>query len=214
MDDTPHDPQPPPAAVARRSGRPAAGSPAGEARRRLLEATLELVGTDGIAAVTNRRVAARADVSLGSLTYHFSSQAELLRAALLLQVEREVTRIEAITDRIGAADVPLTALLAEGAELVRAADAEPAALAELELYLGAARDPELRDAVARSFAAYDALAATALGALGIPDDGTRAPLVVAMLNGLALRRLALGEPDRGELAEALTVLVRGLVPPP
>ncbi|WP_354701030.1 hypothetical protein DSM112329_01335 [Paraconexibacter sp. AEG42_29] len=185
----------------------------GEARRRLLDATLDVVGTEGIAAVTNRRVAGRAGVSLGSLTYHFTSQAELLREALILQVDREVERIEAITARIGQAGVPLEALLAEAEGLVAETADDPAQLAELDLHLHAARDMDLREASERCFAAYDALAAAALRALGLPDADARAPLVVAMFNGLALRRLALRSPDAGGVAEALTVLVRGLAAP-
>lgn len=182
----------------------------GEARRRLLQATLEVIGTEGIAAVTNRRVAGRAGVSLGSLTYHFATQAELLREALILQVDEEVARIEAITARIGEAGVALEELVAEAEGLVAASAEDPAQLAELDLHLHAARDPALREASARCFAAYDALAAAALGALGLPEADARAHLVVAMFNGLALRRLALRAPDAAGVAEALMVLVRGL----
>lgn len=181
-----------------------------EARRRLLEATLDVVGTEGIAAVTNRRVATRAGVSLGSLTYHFASQAELLREALILQVDQEVQRIEAITARIGEPGVDLQQLVAEAERVVTETAEDPAQLAELDLHLYAAREPALREASARCFAAYDELAATALRALGIDAADARAHLVVAMLNGLALRRLALRASDAGGVAEALMVLVRGL----
>ncbi|MCW2998572.1 MAG: transcriptional regulator, TetR family [Solirubrobacterales bacterium] len=182
----------------------------GEARRRLLEATLEVIGTEGIAAVTNRRVASRAGVSLGSLTYHFPSQAQLLRESLILQVDREVARIEAITARIGQAGVTLQELVAEAEHLVAETSDDPAQLAELDLHLHAARHPELREASARCFAAYDDLAGAALRALSLPESDARAHLVVAMLNGLALRRLALRSPGASGVAEALVVLVRGL----
>jgi DNA-binding transcriptional regulator YbjK len=182
----------------------------GEARRRLLEATLEVIGTEGIAAVTNRRVASRAGVSLGSLTYHFASQADLMREALILQVDQEVTRIEAVAARIGEPGVTIAGLVAEAERLVFATAADPAQLAELDLHLHAARHPEMRAASARCFAAYDALAAAALRALGIDEADARAHLVVAMLNGLALRRLALASPDATGVGEALVVLVRGL----
>ena len=184
----------------------------GAARRRLLAATLDVIGTEGIGAVTNRRVATRAGVSLGSLTYHFASQADLMREALILQVDQEVERIAAVTARIGAAGVPLEQLLAEAEGIVAATAEDPAQLAELDLHLHAARDPELREASARCFAAYDELAATALRALGLPEADARAHLVVAMLNGLALRRLALRAPAATGVAEALVVLVKGLAP--
>ena len=46
-----------------------------DTRSRIVHATLYLVGTDGVAGVTNRRIAARAEVSLGSITYHFPTVA-------------------------------------------------------------------------------------------------------------------------------------------
>ncbi len=175
-----------------------------------MEATLDVIGTEGIGAVTNRRVAARAGVSLGSLTYHFATQAELLQEALILQVDLEVERIEAITARIGVPGVTIAGLVQEAEALISATAGEPAQLAELDLHLHAARDPTLREASARCFAAYDELAAAALAALGIPDADVRAHLVVAMLNGLALRRLALRVPGSGGVGDALLLLVRGL----
>ena len=72
-----------------------------ETRERILRATLALLAEEGTAALSNRRIAAAADVSLGSLTYHFPSQASLLREALLLYVGEEVARLEA-TDALPA----------------------------------------------------------------------------------------------------------------
>ncbi len=40
-----------------------------DARHRIIDATLHLVGSHGIAGITNRRIASRAEVSLGSITY-------------------------------------------------------------------------------------------------------------------------------------------------
>ena len=58
-------------------------------RERILHAVLRVIGTDGVAGVTNRRVAREAEVSLGSITYHFATQHELLREAMLLFVTAE-----------------------------------------------------------------------------------------------------------------------------
>ena len=68
----------------------------------MLRATLELIASGGVAAVTNRRVATTAGVSLGSLTYHFTSQAQLLRESLLLYVEEETARREQIARELAA----------------------------------------------------------------------------------------------------------------
>ena len=67
-----------------------------DTRERILRATVELIGEEGVPAVTNRRVAGAAGVALGSLTYHFPSQVDLLRESLLLFVGEEVARQEEI----------------------------------------------------------------------------------------------------------------------
>lgn len=180
------------------------------ARERMLRATLELIASGGVAAVTNRRVAAAAGVSLGSLTYHFTSQAQLLRESLLLYVEEETARREQIAREL-AAEKPGVERVAGAIEGLVATPSEiPRQLAELELHLHAARDPELRGASLRCFQAHEHIASAALTALGIPDGDRYAPTVVALMTGLAVRRLAGGGQDPQGTSEALLALVRGL----
>ncbi|MEU3513598.1 TetR family transcriptional regulator [Streptomyces longwoodensis] len=50
-------------------------------RDRILDATLDLIADEGIARVSHRRIAARAGVPLGSMTYHFDGIDDLLREA-------------------------------------------------------------------------------------------------------------------------------------
>ncbi len=64
-----------------------------DVRDRILAAALHIVGTEGIPGVTNRRIAAQAGVSLGSITYHFPTQTDLLRAALSGFVTEETQRL-------------------------------------------------------------------------------------------------------------------------
>jgi AcrR family transcriptional regulator len=184
---------------------------AAPARERILHTTLDLIGRDGIGLLSNRRIAEAAGVSLGSLTYHFPSQASLLRESLLLYVGEEVARIGAITDglrnrqpkpspREVAAQVQQS--IAEGLERT-----EP--LAEMELHLQAARDPELRDASRRCFVAYQELATTALGALGVPDPSRHATTIVAVMGGMSLQQLGTGRHDAGAMTRALLTVLRG-----
>jgi AcrR family transcriptional regulator len=180
------------------------------ARERILRATLELIASGGVAAVTNRRVAAAAGVSLGSLTYHFASQAQLLRESLLLYVEEETARRERIAREL-ANEEPGVERVAEAVEQLVATPSDiPWQIAEVELHLQAARDPELRDASQRCFQAHEQIAAAALTALGIPGGDRHAPTVVALMTGLAVRRLAAGGHDAHGTSEALLALVRGL----
>jgi DNA-binding transcriptional regulator YbjK len=179
-------------------------------RERMLRATLKLIADGGVAAVTNRRVASAAGVSLGSLTYHFTSQAQLLRESLLLHVEEETTRRQQIAQELSG-QKPGMQQVAEAVERLVAVPSEiPKQIAELELHLQAARDPELREASQRCFEAHEQIASAALGMLGIPDAELHAPVVVALMTGLAVRRLAGGGQDAQGTSEALLTLVHGL----
>lgn len=175
-------------------------------RDSILRAVLRVIGSDGVAGVTNRRVAREASVSLGSITYHFSSQQELLREAMLLFVSEETARLTELAESRPAESLESVAALVEQVALdTRFGDEE---IAPLELYIQAGRDPSLRDAAGACFAAYDRVAVTVLTALGVADPARLAGPVVAMLTGLQLRRLATGTPGETGIAEAMTMLVR------
>lgn len=180
-----------------------------ETRDRILRATLALLADEGTAALSNRRIAAAADVSLGSLTYHFPSQASLLRESLLLYVGEEVERLEAIAATLRERGPNPGEVAAEVEALIGRPGGGPGPLSELELHLQAARDPELQEASARCFAAYDGLATSALGALGVADPARHASAFVALITGLGVRRLGTGAADSEAVTDALLTLLRG-----
>lgn len=180
------------------------------ARERILRATLELIGVQGIGGVTNRAVAAQAGVSLGSLTYHFSSQTELLREALLLFVTREAERLEGLADGLQGTTPDIVEIAVAVQGVVQNAHRHEQ-LAQMELYLQAARDPALREVAARAFAAYDHAARVVLVALGVDDPEPLVPAVVALVDGFELRRLANDAPPGPAdpaLVAGLTALAR------
>jgi len=180
-----------------------------DTRQRILHVTLRLIGEHGIGAVSNRRVASTAGVALGSLTYHFPSQTRLLRESLLLHVGEEVARLESIAAELRSSKPTAAAVAAEVEEVVRRSADSFEPIAELELHLQAARDPELQEASRRCFDAYEDFAAAALEALGVPEPARHARAVVALMTGLAVRRLGTGERDATGTADALLALVRG-----
>jgi AcrR family transcriptional regulator len=186
-----------------------AAAPA-DMRQRIMRATLQLVASDGYGGLTNRRVAAAANVSLGSLTYHFASQTELLRESLLLYVEEETARREEIARELARSNPSLEEVTREIEQLSSSAAEIPQQIAELELHLRAARDPELREASRHCFAAHEQIAAAALTSLGVEEGERYAPTVVALMTGLAIRRLADGGHDAHGTSEALLALMRGL----
>ncbi|HTT96155.1 MAG TPA: TetR family transcriptional regulator [Solirubrobacterales bacterium] len=180
-----------------------------ETRERILRATLALLAEEGTAALSNRRIAAEAEVALGSLTYHFPSQASLLREALLLYVGEEVERLEAVAAHLRERDPSPEEVAADVQALIGRPNGGPGPLAELELHLQAARDPELWEASSRCFAAYDGLAASALESLGVTDPSRHAGAFVALVTGLGIRRLGTGAADSEAATVALLTLLRG-----
>ncbi|WP_240686902.1 TetR/AcrR family transcriptional regulator [Amycolatopsis suaedae] len=171
----------------------------------ILRAALTVVGEQGVAGLTNRRIAAAAGVSLGSLTYHFASQTELLREAMLRFAEQEAAQLTALAEAHRAEGLGLEEVARLVERVIEQLPFGTNEIAALELYLHAGRDGGLRESARRCFAGYDELATTVLTALGVPEPERTATQVVALIVGMQLRRLATGEPQPA--AEALTRLV-------
>lgn len=186
-----------------------ATSTANDTRERILRATLRLIGEHGIGAISNRRIAAASQVALGSLTYHFPSQSQLLREALLLYVHEEVQRMQEIAAELRLTGPSAASAAAEVERIVARSSSRLEEIAELELHLQASRDPELQEASERCFAAYEELAAAALHSLGVPSPQRHARAVVAVMCGLGVRRLGSGRSDAEGTAEALLTIVAG-----
>ena len=181
-----------------------------DTRERILRATVDLIGGEGVPAVTNRRVAAAAGVSLGSLTYHFPSQVDLLRESLLLFVGEEVARQEEIAAKLRGSEPSVEQVAAEVERIVEESANRIQQLAEIELHLQAARDPALREASLRCFEAYEGVAAAALEMFDVPEPERHARTIVALMYGMGLRRLATGKRDASGVAEGLLTVVRGV----
>jgi AcrR family transcriptional regulator len=180
-------------------------------RERIVRAALRQIGRDGVAEVSNRRLAEAAGVSLGTLTYHFPSQASLLRESLLLFAGEEAARLQAVAAELRSRRPPpsLEEVAAVVQLLVSESAQRPEHAAEIELHLRSSREPELREASRRCFAAYEGIAMAALEAFGIRDTERYAPALVATTSGMAIRRLATGEEDAAGTAAALLTIVHG-----
>lgn len=155
-------------------------------RQRIIEATLEVIASRGVAGTTHRRIADEAGVPLGSVTYYFDSLEALISDAFLQLAARSSAlfgaRLEAASDRSAAVDAVVDIIAGT-------IWAEPRTLLlSYELYAFAARHPAVgavmqqwmdssRQALERFF---DPLTARALDALvegiGIHNSIDRAPL--------------------------------------
>src|SRR5215207_1139910 len=181
-----------------------------ERRRHILRATLDLIEHSGVEAVTHRAVGDASGIPLGSVTYYFPSKDGLLREALELWVAEEVERLEELAAAIEAEHVSPHEGAARWSELLSAND--PHQVAQFELYLQAARTPELRAAVRAAFAAYERVAAAALRAAGLEAPERVATMFVALADGMGLRRVA--DPEAAAPFEAALIELFDALSPP
>lgn len=112
-------------------------------RERILAATLDHIADEGVAGVSHRKIAARAAVPLGSMTYHFTGIDDLLREAFTLFADHIVTVFERHLDH---ADTHWQAREAV-TDLIHALSAGTRRdlILTQELYTLAARRPEYRE---------------------------------------------------------------------
>jgi len=107
-----------------------------------VDAALDVLAEHGVAGSTHRRVASRADVPLGSVTYHFATLRELLAEAFCRHAERQTVRFAQRFDHVASRDQLVEALVELVVDLSGARRRD--AVVSFELYLAAARDPALR----------------------------------------------------------------------
>jgi DNA-binding transcriptional regulator YbjK len=172
-------------------------SPPEAIRAAIIEATIRLIGREGVDGITHRAVAHEAGVSLSSTTYHFASRDEIVSEALrhvaALEIERIARDAEALAE--GHVDVPsiaraLTAWLAEqvhGDELLRVR-------AGYHLQLEAGRRPELRAIHVAWGQAVQGLTERVLRAAGSPRPHTDASILSSAIDGLRLDEVTAPRP--------------------
>lgn len=193
----------------------AARPPRGEARRALiLEATLRILGDEGPAGVTHRRVAQEAGLPLAATTYWFASKDALLVEACRLASERDAARLRKVAEDLRSDDRRdvagrLTELLT--AEL---ADTRSTLIAFYTLWLEAARRPALREIGDEYAALYHATMREILEAAGSADPDLDARVLVAAIDGVVLEQLASDTRDpaaamRPVLERVVGALLRG-----
>jgi DNA-binding transcriptional regulator YbjK len=140
-------------------------------RRALLDATLQVIGRDGLAAVTQRAVAAEAGLPPSALYYYFPTLDDLVTAALVDVNDRCLAELRTLPD----GDDALHALAVVTVDGSRRRRTE--LLAELELWVLAARRDTLRGELDRWNAGLRAAAAK------LTDDPAAIEAVVAAVNG-------------------------------
>ena len=174
---------------------------ANERRRALLEATLDVIGREGIDAVSHRRVAEVANVPLGSTTYYFASRDDLLVQALEYFAQCEIAALHTSLGGVSQADwadggvdgviEALLAFLAPQVDVLRWRT-----VAQYTLFQEAARRPELQAVVHDWNEAWWKTLAELMAALGHDGDvRLEARMLLAMLDGLLLTAIAVPDDD-------------------
>jgi TetR/AcrR family transcriptional regulator, regulator of biofilm formation and stress response len=172
-----------------------------ERRSVILAATVRLLTSRGLAAVTHRAVAREADVPLAATTYYFSSKDELVTEALAILVSDELERISKLAAEMGTRlSSPSESATALAEVLLPDADAAQRLLAKFEVYLEAARRPGLRATAAHWQRELTGLAAAALALAGAREPRRLAPLLVAGTDGILVHELSAGITGHGDLA--------------
>jgi TetR/AcrR family transcriptional regulator, regulator of biofilm formation and stress response len=188
-------------------------------RDAIVAATVEIVARSGVGAVTHRRVAERAGVSLSSTTWHFASKHDILEAALRWTAQREIERVEEMAERIAAASPggfdaeAWAAALAEWVAEQATGEERATTIALYRLQLETLGRPGAVEVHREWGAGLEAIGARVLAEAGsgTPELDTR--LVVAALDGLRLSVLSAKEQDEdtGWLEPAVLRLIRTLV---
>lgn len=167
----------------------------------IIDAALEVIADEGVAGTSMRKVAAKADVPLGSMTYHFTDRQELLQDAFARFVEKSVKHFHAEFE--GVEDLP-----GARAAMVRILTINPYMkprniIIGAELYALAAHDPNFvpvqrswmhrsRDAIRRFF------------------DETTTLMLDAMVEGMSMHR-SFEEEDHPE--DLIAVVIERMTPP-
>ncbi|MGO1315867.1 MAG: TetR/AcrR family transcriptional regulator [Cellulomonadaceae bacterium] len=166
-----------------------------ERRERILAACLDVVAEHGVAGTSHRRVAAAADVPLGSMTYHFAGMDELLHEAFARFTSTVVATFEQRMSDAANRDEAVRAVAALIDEDVLGTRRD--LVLTQELYTLAARDQAYRDLTNSWMRASRA-------ALERHFDPTTAVVVDALIEGLSIHRALDTEPqDPAVVVEAL-----------
>lgn len=157
--------------------------PAGR-REGILRAAIEVIAEGGIAHASHRAIADRAGVPLGSTTYYFPTLESLRGEALERASDELRDQLTYWKDELDDSTDPAETLTRLTHEYL--AD-RPRALLEYELFLAAARIPQLRPAALNWITGVRRFLSPFAG-----EDGAMA--IAALLDGFLVEAIATGEP--------------------
>jgi DNA-binding transcriptional regulator YbjK len=156
----------------------------------LVDAALAIIERDGICGVTHRNVTRKAGLPASSAAYHFTSISDLLEQALLAadqQAAESLERLSQTPDPVAAFAAWLVEDLVERRTRV---------IAEYELFLYAARVPDMRSAAVRWLTDLERLVSN------WTQNSRTVRTIRAYVDGIVLQALVSGEPPDAAEVEA------------
>jgi AcrR family transcriptional regulator len=154
----------------------------------ILDAATTLLAEDGYAALSTRKVAARAGMRPGNLQYYFPAKRDMVRALLERYLERSLERLTQRMERGGQS--PEARLRSAIGGIFSQQHSEPDCTLFRELWALASHDGDVATAMSDFYRSYRAHVGVALrGAspgLGRGESERLAMAVVAMLEGLSI----------------------------
>ncbi|WP_157156121.1 MULTISPECIES: TetR family transcriptional regulator [unclassified Diaminobutyricimonas] len=173
-------------------------------KARALDAAIELLGTEGLRALTHARVDDRAALPRGSTSNHFRTRAALLSGVVEWIVQKELPAVGAMaepknTDQFVDEMVAMIDYTTGPNRTLTAA--------RLTVFGEAVHNAEISAAVSRGRAGLELALTGALARLGARDPLTAARALMACAEGIILHRMA--RHDDADARPVIDVVVRG-----
>ena len=173
----------------------------------MLDAAVNVLGTDGIRRLTYQAVDGRAGVPAGTTSNYFRSRDALLDG--IVEHIEALDRAEIAHLRLAADGVDGLAATLAGFVLHSLGPGRPRIVARYALFLETLARPELRDSLTRSRETLVVRGGDWLRAVGSADPAADARVVLDFLDGVILHQIAMPVPGFDPLPGIFAVL-RGL----
>jgi DNA-binding transcriptional regulator YbjK len=156
-------------------------------RTRALDAAIELLGTEGLRALTHARIDERAGIPRGSTSNYFRTRAALLSGVMDGMLEREMADYPTLPAPTTADElVDWLVVLLEHATVRN----RTLTTARLVMFMEASHDPELRETLSKGRAAMESWFVPTIASLGARDAKSASDAIAACFEGLVLHRIA------------------------
>lgn len=177
-------------------------------RERALAAAIELLGTQGLRALTHARIDEHAGLPKGSTSNVFRTRAALMDGVVQAILAAELPAVDG--GFAPATEDELVEAIAGLLDMLTGPGRVPTT-ARLVLFLEGSHDPGLRTSLSEARATLLELTRGQLARLGAPDPDAAALALAACMEGLILHRVA--RHDDSDPRPVLATVVRGALQP-